>query len=52
VRSSGDLGGEPVLVGRSEGIGDVLLGNGLGDVGVHSVSLSIESCSATAKRMN
>jgi hypothetical protein len=51
-RGSGDFGGEPVFVGRPSGVRDVLLGNGLGNVGVHGVSLSIESCSATAKRMN
>jgi hypothetical protein len=52
VSDSGGLGGEPVLVGRPAGVRDVLLGNCLGDAGVHGVSLSIESCSATAKRMN
>jgi hypothetical protein len=49
---AGDLGGEAVFVGGSPGVGDVLLCNCLGDAGVHCSSLSIESCSATAKRMN
>jgi hypothetical protein len=52
VSGSGDFGREPVLFGRPSSIGDVLFGDGLGDVGVHGVSLSIESCSATGKRMN
>jgi hypothetical protein len=51
-RGSGDLSREAVLICGSAGIGDMLLGNGLGDGGVHSVSLSIESCSATGNRMN
>jgi hypothetical protein len=49
---SGDLGGEPVLVGGPSCIADVLLGDCLGDGGVHSVSLSMESWLATAIRMN
>jgi hypothetical protein len=49
---SRDLRGEAVFVGGPAGVGDMLLGNGLGDGGVHGVSLSIESCSATAMRMN
>jgi hypothetical protein len=50
--ASGDFGGEPVFIGGAPGIRDVLLCNGLGHGGVHGVSLSMESCSATAKRMN
>jgi hypothetical protein len=49
---SGQLCGESELVGGSPGVLDVLGCNGMGDGGVHSASLSIESCSATAIRMN
>jgi hypothetical protein len=49
---AGDLGGEAVLVRRAPRIGDLLLGNGLCDGGMHSSSLSMESCSAIAIRMN
>jgi len=49
---SGDLGGEPVFVGGPACVADVLLGDGLGDGGMHGVSLSMESWLATAIRMN
>jgi hypothetical protein len=49
---SGDLGREPLLIGGPSGIGNLLFGNGLGDGGVHCSSLSMESWSATAIRMN
>jgi hypothetical protein len=49
---SGQLCGESELVGGSAGVLDMLGCNCVGDGGVHSSSLSIESCSATAIRMN
>jgi hypothetical protein len=49
---AGDLGGEAAAVCGPPGVGDLLLGNGLGNGGVHGSSLSMESCSATAIRMN
>jgi hypothetical protein len=49
---AGDLGGESAPFGGAPRIGDLLLGNRLGDGGVHGVSLSMESWLATAIRMN
>ncbi|MBV9606084.1 MAG: hypothetical protein JO027_13300 [Solirubrobacterales bacterium] len=49
---SGNLGDESLAFRRPARIGDVLFGDGLGDGGVHGSSLSIESCSAIAIRMN
>jgi hypothetical protein len=49
---AGDLVGDPALVRRPPGVGDLLLRNGLGDGGVHGSSLSMESWFATAIRMN
>jgi hypothetical protein len=47
-----ELAGEAAAVGGPPGIRDLLLGNGLGDAGVHGSSLSMESWFATAIRMN
>jgi len=48
----GDVGRESALIRCPPRIGDVLLGNGLGDGGVHGSSLSMDSWFATATRMN
>jgi hypothetical protein len=47
-----ELAGESAAVGRPPEVVDLLCCNCLGDVGVHSSSLSMESCFATAIRMN
>jgi hypothetical protein len=44
--------GPPALARRSPGVLDLLLRDGLGDVGMHCSFLSIESCFSTAIRMN
>jgi hypothetical protein len=47
-----EVGGTPAVARETPRIFDLLGCDGLGDVGMHCPFLSIESCFATAIRMN
>jgi hypothetical protein len=52
VRARRELGVPPTFAGGPMRVFDVLVGDGLRDVGVHSGFLSLESCFSTWIRMN